>query len=299
MQNISYPNLLRAYFQFTGQNSEPRVAGISRYFVGDSEIRIPHSRMGGHLMSKIPKDPEEIFPGIIDDYRGLFGEDLVSIILYGSAASGDYIAGRSDINFMVVLSERGIDLIDRAFDLVAKWKKRNVATPLFLTEAYVKTSLDVFPIEYLNFQHNYTLVYGKDILKDLPFDREFLRLQCEREVKGKLLLLREAFLETQGKGKNLQQVTAGSLGALVAIFGALLYLKGKEVPHHRREVIQQVCQTFDMDSGLFEKLLDIKEKKSKAGGPEMTGLFKAYLKEVQKLWKIVDTLDREDVSTQG
>jgi hypothetical protein len=253
---------------------------------------------GGHLMSKVPKDPKEILPGIIDDYKGLFGEDLVSIILYGSAASGDYIAGRSDINFIMVLSEKGIDLIDQAFDLIAKWKKRNVATPLFLSEAYVETSLDVFPIEYLNFQNNYTLVYGKDILKDLCFDREFLRLQCEREVKGKLLLLREAFLGTQGKGKNLRDVMAESLGAMVAIFGALLHLKGKELPRHRREVVNQVCQAFHMDRDLFEKLLDIKEKRSKPGGREMNSLFKAYLKEVQKLWKIVDTLGKEDVFTQ-
>jgi predicted nucleotidyltransferase len=242
-------------------------------------------------MSKVPKNPEEIFPGIIDDYKGLFGEDLISIILYGSAASGDYIVGKSDINFMMVLSEGGIDFIDRAFGLIAKWKKQNVATPLFLTEAYIKTSLDVFPIEYLNFQNNYKLVYGEDILKDLSFDRDFLRLQCEREVKGKLLLLREAFLETQGKGKDLRQVMEGSLGALVAIFGALLHLRGKELPHQRREVIEQVCQTFGLDMDLFAKLLDITEKKSRAGRPEVTGLFKAYLKEVQKLWKIVDTLD--------
>ncbi|MES0349559.1 MAG: hypothetical protein ABUK19_02465 [Desulfobacteria bacterium] len=249
-------------------------------------------------MSKVPKDPEEIFPGITDDYKGLFGEDLISIILYGSAASGDYIAGKSDINFMMVLSESGIDLIDQAFGLIAKWKKRKVATPLFLTEAYIKTSLDVFPIEYLNFQNNHTLIYGEDILKDLFFDRDFLRLQCEREVKGKLLLLREAFLETQGKGKDVQQVMAGSLGALVAIFGALLHLRGKELPHQRREVIEQVCQTFGLDSGLFEKLIDIKEKKSRPGRPEVTILFKAYLKEVQKLWKIVDSLGEKGVSTQ-
>jgi predicted nucleotidyltransferase len=249
-------------------------------------------------MSKVPKDPSEIFPGIIDDYRGLFGEDLVSILCYGSAASDDYIAGKSDINFLVVLSERGIDLIDQAFDLIAKWKKRNVATPLFLTQAYVKTSLDVFPIEYLNFQNNYKLVFGKDLLKDLTFDRESLRLQCEREVKGKLLVLREAFLETQGKGKDLQQVMAGSLGAMVAIFGALLHLKGEEIPRHRREVIHQVCKAFHMDWDIFGKIVDIKEKKSKPDSREMNDLFKAYIKEVQKLWKIVDTLGKEDISTQ-
>lgn len=246
-------------------------------------------------MSRIPKDPREILPRIVDDYKALFGEDLISVILYGSAASGDYRAGKSDINLMIVLSEKGIDSLDRAFEVIGKWKKRNVATPLFLTEAYVRTSLDVFAIEYLNFQNSYDLVYGKDILKDLSFDQDFLRLQCEREVKGKLLLLREAFLESQGKGKYLQRLIAESLGAFVAIFNALLHLKGKELPHQKREVIREVCQAFDLDSRLFEKLLDIKEKRGKVTGPEITKLFKAYLKEVQKLWKIVDILGKERV----
>jgi predicted nucleotidyltransferase len=244
-------------------------------------------------MSKIPKEPEEIFPGIINDYKQLFGDDLVSIILYGSAASGEYVAGKSDINFMIVLSDQGIDSLDRTFDLIAKWKKRNVATPLFVTEAYVRTSLDVFPIEYLNFQNTYELVYGKDILKDLSFDREFLRMQCEREVKGKLLILREAFLESQGKGKYLQQLITQSLGAFVAISNGLLHLKGKELPRHKRDVIRNVCQAFQMDTDLFEKLLDVKEKRVKLSGPKITELFGEYLKEVQKLWKIVDRLDKE------
>lgn len=249
-------------------------------------------------MSKIPKDPAEIFPAIIEDCKGLFGEDLVSVILYGSAASGDYVAGKSDINFMIVVSDRGIDLLEETFDLITKWKKRNVATPLFLTEAYVKTSLDVFPIEYLNFQNNHKLVYGKDILQDLVFHSEFLRLQCEREVKGKLLLLREGFLESRGKGRNLQLLIADSLGALMAIFNGLLHLKGKALPHHRRDVIKDFCEAFEMDAMVFAKLLDVKEKKVKLPDKEMTRLFKAYLNEVQKLWKIVDALHGKEGAAQ-
>ena len=250
-------------------------------------------------MSKIPKKPEDIFSEIIDDYQRLFGDDLIAILLYGSAASGDYVAGRSDINFLVVLSDGGIHALDRALDLVAKWRKRNVATPLFLTEAYVRTSVDVFPMEYLSFQRNYKPVYGQDILKDLTFDREYLRLQCEREVKGKLLLLREAFLESQGKAKPLQQVMSDSLGAFVAIFSTLLHLEGKDVPRHRRDIITTSCRAFHLDGRLFEKLLDLREKRLKLSGSELTALFKAYLNEVQKLWKIVDELDKKKESTKN
>lgn len=241
-------------------------------------------------MAKFPQDPKEIFPEIIDDYKGLFGHDLISIILYGSASGRDYRPGKSDINFMIVLSEDGIERLDKAFKVVERWQKRKVAIPLFLTELYVESSLDVFPIEYMNFQRNYVLVYGKDVLDELTFDPELVRLQCEREIKGKLLLLREAYMETAGRGKALRDVMGQSIQAFVAIFEALLFLKGKEIPKERRNVVKLTCETFDLDAGLFQKLLDIKEGVTKPDDAESKSFFQDYLKEVRKLSKIVDTL---------
>jgi len=241
-------------------------------------------------MAKTIKDPKDIFPEIIIDYENIYGEDLVSIILYGSAAGENYRPGKSDINFMVVLSEKGIEQLDRAFSVVKKWQKRKVAVPLFLSETYVETSMDVFPIEYLNFQRNHVLVFGKDILKDLSFDFQFIRLQCEREIKGKLLLLREAFIEASGKARELRRVIGHSMPALIAIFEALLHLKGKEVPKQKRALVRSTCETFQMDAGVFERLLDIREGRIKTGNAEIGKLFKIYLREMRKLAKLVDAL---------
>ena len=245
-------------------------------------------------MAKKPQDPKEISQEIITDYKKVFGDDLVSIILYGSAAGEDYRPGKSDINFMIVLSEKGIEQLDRAFEMIKKWRKRGLAIPLFLTETYVETSMDVYPIEYLNFQRNYLLIYGRDILLDLSFNTEFVRLQCEREVKGKLLLLREAFLETAGKGKALKEVISQSLPAFIAIFKALLYLEGKEGPARNREIVWATCEAFVLDVKVFEKLLDLKEEKYKPEDKDIKDLFKAYLSEVRKLSKIVDAWGGKD-----
>lgn len=232
----------------------------------------------------------KIFPEIIADYKGIFGDDLVSITMYGSATGKDYRPGKSDINFMIVLSESGIEHLDQAFSIVRKWKKRNVAIPLFLTETYIDTSMDVFPIEYLNFQRNNMVIFGKDILCDLSFKPEFIRLQCEREIKGKLLLLREAFIETEGKGKGLKDVISQSVLSFIAVFEALLYIKGKKIPNDKRGVIQATCNAFDIDVNVFERLLDIKEDKFKLNNDELLRLYKYYLIEVRKLSKLVDTL---------
>jgi len=241
-------------------------------------------------MARNIKEPKDIFQDIITDYKDVFGDDLVSIILYGSATGKDYRPGKSDINFMIVLSEEGIEHLDRAFGIVKKWRKRGVAIPLFLTEGYVDTSLDVFPIEYLNFQRDYVLVFGKDILKELTFNPEFIRMQCEREIKGKLLILREAFLETSGKGKALKEVIGNSIPAFVAIFEALLYVKGRDLPGEKREVFRLTAEVFDVSADVFERLLDVKEEKRKFADAEIRNLFTEYLKEVRKLAMLIDAL---------
>ncbi len=241
-------------------------------------------------MSRIPRDPREIFEDIISDYKGLFSGDLISIILYGSAVGRDFQPGKSDINFMIVLSDEEIEHVDKAFKTVSKWQKRKVAIPLFLTEQYIQTSTDVFPIEYLNFQRNHLLVYGKDVLMELSFNPGDLRLQCEREIKGKLLILRETYLGTKGKERALKAVMNDSIQAFVAIFAALLFLKDKDIPTTNHGIVKSTCEVFGLDTEIFERLLDVKGEKIKLREEEMKTLFKGYIKEVRKLSKTVDAL---------
>ena len=101
-------------------------------------------------MAKTPLKPEAIFKEITADFKNAFEDELISIILYGSGARQDYTPGRSDINFLIVLTPKGIDNLFGAVDAVVKWKKRNVATPLFMTWEDIRASLDSFPVEFLN-----------------------------------------------------------------------------------------------------------------------------------------------------
>jgi predicted nucleotidyltransferase len=237
------------------------------------------------------KKLEDIFPEIVSDYKNLFSDDLISIILYGSAAGHDYRPGKSDLNFMIVLSDNGIDNIDKALPIIKKWRKKHVAIPLFLTKEYIRTSLDVFPIEYINFQQAHLLVFGENILEGLVFEVEHVRLQCEREIKGKLLLLRQAFLETEGKERGLKTVINESLVALLAIFEALLYLKQIDIPKRKHSLIQTMAREFDISAELFEKLLDVKEVKLNPKVHELREMFQQLLGEVRELSVLINIAD--------
>ncbi|MFA4916638.1 MAG: nucleotidyltransferase domain-containing protein [Syntrophales bacterium] len=241
-------------------------------------------------MAKIPKKPEEIFSEITDDFRKTFGDDLISIILYGSGASGDYVPGKSDLNFLVIVSEKGIDDLERAMKTVARWRKRKVATPLFMTKSYILSSLDSYPLEFFDILRNHILVFGEDVLSGLSIDHSYLRLQLEREIKGKTLLLRKAFLETEGRVKQLRNLINVSLDVFISIFKALLYLKNLEIPPHRRDVIRAAAKEFPFDPDVFLKCADIKEGIGNFPTSDIQTIFKTYIREVKKLSEVVDRM---------
>jgi predicted nucleotidyltransferase len=242
-------------------------------------------------MAKAPKTPQEVFPEIVEDLQGIYGEALQSVILYGSGARGDYVVGKSDINFLVVLAENDAGDLEKILPMIPKWKKRAVATPLFMTKALIGSSVDVYPVEFLNMKRHYQVIHGEDVLKDLIFEKRALRLQCEREMKGKLMLLRTRFLETADKAENLQRLLAASITAFLSVFNALLTLKDREPPRGRREIVGAVTAIYGIDAAPFLGCIDLREGKKGLSLGDLKTIFRSYTTEIQKLIKAVDELE--------
>jgi hypothetical protein len=243
-------------------------------------------------MAKIPKKPEEIFAGITGDYQRIFGPDLVSIILYGSGAGEDYVPGKSDLNFLITLTDQGIERLDRAVETVARWRKRNVAIPFFMTRSYLEGALDAYPIEFLNMKRHYVVVTGEDVLADLTFDRGHIRLQLERELRGKLIHLRSGYLATERNARKIRDLIRVSLTAFISLFSALLYLENIEIPHTKRDVIAAAGKAFGLDVAIFLKCEEIQRKADRFSSDEVRAIFRDYLKEVSRL---CDQIDRMEV----
>jgi len=241
-------------------------------------------------MSKIPDRPEEIFEYVVKDYQTIFGSDLLSIMLYGSGARGEYIPKKSDINFLILLSENSIASLSKAFKVVARWHKSRVNTPLFLTKNYILSSLDVFPIEFLNLKAHYKVIYGEDVLQGLVIEKKFLRLQCERELKGKLLQLREQFLETSGSKREIESLIVRSAPTFYSIFRALLFLQDKDIPSGSKELLSLIVQETGLNSSLFLDILKIKEGSKKLTTAEAVSFMEEYIDQIKKLSAVIDEM---------
>jgi predicted nucleotidyltransferase len=229
------------------------------------------------------------------DYRKAFGAELISVILYGSAVSGDYLPKKSDLNYLIVLSEDGMERLHLAHGLVARWRKKKVATPLFLTKAYIESSVDTFPIEFINIKRNHLLIFGENVLEKLTFTKSFVRLQCERELKGKLLLLRKSYVETGGKAGILRKLITDSVPTFIFVFKGLLYLLDREVPATMRETVRLVAEELHLDEALFLSLLEAREGGLRRPARQVEEMFQGYVKEIRTL---ALRLDAEDFGTE-
>jgi predicted nucleotidyltransferase len=236
------------------------------------------------------KRPEDVFRIVADDCIKVFGEDLLSIILYGSGARADYNPKQSDLNLMIVLTDQGMTFLDRVMEAVKHWQRYHVAIPLFITKCYLVDSLDSYPIEFLNIKRRYKIIHGEDLLLGLSFDNNHIRLQIERELRGKLLHLRSGWLETQDNAKNLRKLIAVSLTAFVSLFSALLYIKKIEMPEGNNDIITAAGGAFGFDAGVFLDCEKIHRGGDHFSSDEIKAVFRKYLKQVEQLCQRIDRL---------
>ncbi len=241
-------------------------------------------------MNSMPDQLKEVIKDFTADINKLFAKEAEAIILFGSAATEEYIPKKSDVNFLVCLSEKGIEKIDIAEKKVKDWQKKNISLPLFLTKSYIQASLDSFPIEFFNMSQTYQVIQGEDVLKDLTFNKKDIRLQCERELKGKLLSLREGLILTGGKKKKMSQLINESMVTFTSIFKAFLFLRDSEVPVKKSDVILSMCREFDLDESVFSVLLAHRNNSVKLDKNQLNDILKKYIKEIRRLSQVVDSM---------
>jgi len=227
----------------------------------------------------------------LEEVQNAFGKELISVILYGSAVTPDYHPKKSDANFLVVLTPEGIAQIRKIQRAAGGWTRRRILFPMFMTEEFIRSSMDSYPVEFFNMKQAYEVLDGEDVLKDLTLSPADLRLQCERELKGKLLHLRQGFVFTEGKSRRIRLLINQSLSAFASIFRALLFLGGKTIPGSREEVLTQACGEFHMDIALFQSLATIRQKGISYSKFELEDLMERYISEIERLCRQVDRME--------
>lgn len=246
---------------------------------------LPSSAMTGGLQV------EQTLQEFMQDVQGLYGEDLVAVFLYGSAAAGEHVPGRSDVNVAVVLRQLTPALLRKAASHLRSWYRRGLATPLFFDSESLHDSLDVFPIEFLDMQERHRTLWGPDLFASLHIERHNLRLQCEQELRGKLMRLRQSYVESALAPAELERILVAAASSVVVLARTVLRLGGGDPGGKAEAVLEQVQARFAVSTTALRKMGQLKRGHIRVAGSGLEELYREVLEEVQGLVKIVDELN--------
>ena len=241
-------------------------------------------------LDKIPDDVRRRFLPFLKGMIALHRPAILSVNLYGSSTGAGYVPKVSDINALFIFQEIDFRDFTKSLPLVKKGLQNRITAPLFLTKEYIASSIDVFPMEFLEIKENHVLLWGEDILPSLEIKGAHVRLFCEQQIKGKLIRIRQAYLELGTQQKGLASLLRESLHTLIPVFRSLLRLKGRQPPTEKAAVIQELCGAFELDSTIFLTLHQYSSKRQKITRQDIPGLLERYWVEIQKLARMVDRL---------
>jgi len=150
--------------------------------------------------------------------------------------------------------------------------------------------LDSFPIEFLVIKKSHLTLHGDDAFADISVEPEHVRLQAERELKGKLLVLRASFLENIDRKNVLNALVVNSFSALIPVLKGILFFKEVEIPVNALDVIKATSEVCEIDLSSFESAYKIKNRYLKLKSEEFFTFFESYVSAVDSLSKLVDKL---------
>jgi predicted nucleotidyltransferase len=229
---------------------------------------------------------------LVEKLRKAYGDRLVSVVLYGSAASGDHQEKFSDYNVLCVLSRIGLRELADSEAIFRWWREFGSPSPLLLTEEEVETSTDCFAIEFSDMKRQNRLLAGKDVISTLVVDDTFYRAQVEHDLRAKLLRLRQKASGMLSDASLLRRLLLDSLSTFCVLFRHALLLHGAEAPATKREVIARASERFGFDPAPFDKLLAVREQQLKAREVEPAALLGAYLEAIDVVIRAVDRLEK-------
>lgn len=212
-------------------------------------------------------------------------------LLYGSAARGDFIPGRSDINLMLVLDQLNPPILRSLSRAFTGWRKSVAEPPLILSRAEWIRATDAFPVEITDMRLAYHVLRGPDPLQGTQVDRADLRKALEREFRGKLLRLRQGYATYAPDPAALGSLGLQSAATILVLLRGVLTLIGKPVATDANELAAAAAAAIGFEA---EHLLHVvrhrADREWRCGAPE----FEKYMDAVEEAARFLDQLQLGD-----
>jgi hypothetical protein len=231
-------------------------------------------------------DREEKLQSLVSRLRNAGGNNLTSVILYGSAAAGNFREGFSDLNVLCIVRDSSFSALQAFVSALKWWSKQKQPQPLVMTRAELERSMDVFTIELLEIQWHHRVLFGDDVVQGLQIPMHFHRMQVEYELREKLVLFRQNALLVE-REQQMRELLLRSFSSFLTLFRHALIAFGESVPVDNQQTVERLSRRVGFDPASIMDVMAMREGR-KTGNIKET--FAAYLSSIEKVATGVDRI---------
>lgn len=205
------------------------------------------------------------------------GENLQSVVLFGSAVAGEFYAEHSDLNILCLLEHTTTKELSPLHATVAWWIEEGNPVPLIFTYEELSRSAHLSAIEMFDLKAYHRILFGPDWLETFQPPLHLHRSQVERQLHRERLKLRQAILAAPDKPKAHFEIMLSFASRLCTLFRHAVMAAGEPPPHTKRESVAAIAAWTGADPAGFDAVLNFREGKRKPRGIDLEAAVHAYL----------------------
>jgi hypothetical protein len=180
-------------------------------------------------LPQLPPPIAEVLNSFLQSAKDAFGPDLLSAVLFGSAAEGK-LRATSDLNLILVLASFHQAEVDQLREPLRVAQAAIQLHPMFLLKDEISHAARSFAPKFADIRRRRAILFGEDPFASLTIPRDAEVRQLRQQLLNLILRLRAAYVARSLREEQLNLLIAGALGPLRSYAVVLLDLEGHPAP---------------------------------------------------------------------
>ncbi|MCB1221889.1 MAG: hypothetical protein H7A35_11240 [Planctomycetales bacterium] len=195
--------------------------------------------------------------GLRDTFASSLGDNLESLVLYGSSVRNDFSRGSSDINLLIVLKQNTA-AAQRSISQTIRDSGLNIS-PLVLSSKGLDRSMQAFALKFSDIARRDELLYGTDPFSGFEVSIPRRQFLLEQGLRNSWMRLGNAYIQNTDQPERYLRILRGAVPRIFADLAELLRLEGSEVPDERRLQAPLLARELGIEQALLDTLIGLRE----------------------------------------
>lgn len=194
------------------------------------------------IPQNLPENVSRALTSFVESAQAAFGDDLKSVVLFGSAAEGS-LRPSSDVNLLLLLTKFDAAKADQVRESLRRTAVEIHLQTMFLLEEELPAAMESFAVKFGDIARRHQVLYGINPFAALRPSPEKALARLKQILLNLTLRMREAYVLRSLREEQVVYLISEMAGPLRACASTLLELQGTPAANGK-EALAHVASTL-------------------------------------------------------